>query len=57
MLFQTKYINILYHGRSSELRDVLIDTSGVIFGIIIVLIVVCIYRTLVGEIKEKKVDC
>ena len=33
-------------GRSGELRDVLIDTTGVICGIIIVLIIISVYKAL-----------
>ena len=35
-------------GRSAEIRDVLIDLSGVIFGIIIVLLIISVYKAL-GE--------
>ena len=35
-------------GRSAELRDVIIDTSGVIMGILIVLVIISIYKAL-GE--------
>ena len=35
-------------GRSAEVRDVLIDLSGVIFGIIIVLVIILLYKAL-GE--------
>lgn len=35
-------------GRSAEIRDVVIDTSGVVFGIIIVLTIIFVYKAL-GE--------
>lgn len=35
MPYQMNYTNILYHGRSAEIRDVLIDTVGATIGIII----------------------
>ena len=41
-------------GRSGELRDVLIDTSGVICGIIIVLIVIAVYKALGEKYKLMK---
>ena len=33
-------------GRSAEIRDVLIDTTGVMFGIIIVLVIISVYKAL-----------
>ena len=35
MLAQMRYIRLLLAGRSGEIRDVLIDTSGVLLGILI----------------------
>lgn len=33
-------------GRSAEIRDVLIDTTGVIFGIIIIIVIISVYKAL-----------
>lgn len=41
-------------GRSGEIRDVLIDLSGVIFGIIIVLIIIAVYKALGEKYKMMK---
>jgi len=41
-------------GRSAEFRDVLIDTGGIIIGIIIVLIIISVYKALAEGIKKKK---
>lgn len=36
MLYQMNFINILYHGRSAEIRDVMIDTISATLGIIVI---------------------
>lgn len=41
-------------GRSAQITDVLIDTSGVIFGIMIVLIVISVYKALGEKYKTMK---
>ncbi len=41
-------------GRSAELRDVLIDTSGVFVGILIVLVLISIYKALGEKYKTMR---
>ena len=54
MLFQMSFIKALFHGRSAEIRDVLIDTSGVIVGIFIVLVAIAIYKALGEKYKTMR---
>ena len=54
MQYQMNSIKVLYRGRSAELRDVLIDTSGVIFGIMIVLIIISVYKALTAKPAQKQ---
>ncbi len=41
-------------GRSAELRDVIIDTSGVIMGILIVLVIISVYKALGEKYKTMR---
>lgn len=41
-------------GRSAEIRDVLIDTFGVIIGIIVVLAIISVYKALSEKYKNMK---
>lgn len=41
-------------GRTAQLKDVLIDTAGVIFGIMIVLVVIAVYKALGEKYKTMK---
>ncbi len=41
-------------GRSAELRDVLIDTTGVIVGILIVLMIISVYKALGEKYKTMR---
>ena len=41
-------------GRSAEIRDVIIDVSGVILGIIIILVVISVYKALGEKYKTMK---
>ena len=54
MLSQMNFIKVSFHGRSAEIRDVLIDTSGVIVGIIIVLVVISVYKALGEKYKTMR---
>ena len=54
MLFQMSFIKVSFHGRSAEIRDVLIDTSGVIVGIFVVLIAIAIYKALGEKYKTMR---
>ena len=53
MQYQMNSIKVLYRGRSAELRDVLIDTSGVIFGIMIVLVIISVYKALTNKTDKE----
>ncbi len=54
MLYQMNFIKVSFHGRSAEIRDVLIDTSGVIVGIFIVLIIIAVYKALGEKYKTMR---
>ena len=54
MLSQMNSIKVLFRGRSAEIRDVLIDTSGVIVGIFIVLIIIAVYKALGEKYKTMR---
>ena len=51
MLYQMNFIKVLFRGRSAEIRDVLIDTSGVIVGILVVALLISIIYPLVIMLK------
>lgn len=53
MLAQMKYIKYLLTGRSGEIRDVLIDTSGVILGISICLGIIKLWKKINNSIKNR----
>ena len=48
------YINTSYHGRSCEIRDMLIDSSGVLTGIILLLILLGFCSIIKKCIKGKE---
>lgn len=54
MQYQMRFNQYFIPGRSAEFRDVLIDTGGIIIGIIIVLIIISVYKALAEGIKKKK---
>lgn len=49
-----RYINILFHGRSAKITDVLIDSAGVLTGIILVLILLKICSIIKKYIRNKE---
>lgn len=48
------FIKVLYRGRGPSLKDVLIDTSGVVVGILIILALVSIYIALKKDNEKNK---
>ena len=49
-----EYHQTFIQGRSGELRDVLIDTTGVICGIAIVIIIIAVYKALGEKYKTMR---
>lgn len=49
-----KYINILFRGRSAQVIDVLIDSFGVLSGIILLLILLKTCSIIKNELEDKE---
>ena len=44
MLFQMRFIKVLFHGRGPSIIDVGIDTLGVIAGSLVIYLITIIYK-------------
>ena len=44
MHLQMRFINVLHHGRGPQITDVILDSMGVLLGILVVILLIKIYK-------------